>query len=43
MGDKSPKSTEKKKKQSAAEKNQKQSDAHAKAHPSPSVPGKRSK
>ena len=43
MGDKSPKSNERKKKQAAAEKNQKKADASAKAHPAPAVPGKRGK
>ena len=33
MGDKSPKSTERKKK----------SDAHTKAHPAPAIPGKKGK
>lgn len=43
MGDKSPKANEQRKKQQAAEKNQKKSDAHAKAHPAAAVPGKRNK
>ena len=43
MGDKSPKDNERKKKQDAAEKNQKKADAHTRAHPTPAVPGKRSK
>lgn len=43
MGDKSPKANERKKKQDAAEKKQKQGDAHTKAHPVPSAPGKRGK
>lgn len=43
MGDKSPKSNERKKKQDAAQKNQKKADAHTKAHPVPVVPGKRGK
>jgi len=40
MGDKSPKSKERQKKQAAAEKTQKQADAFTKAHPAPVVPGK---
>jgi hypothetical protein len=43
MGDKSPKSKERLKKQDAADKNQKKSDAYTKAHPSPTVPGKKGK
>ena len=43
MGDKSPKSTERKKKQDSAAKNQKKVDAYAKAHPAPVVPGKKGK
>ena len=43
MGDKSPKSTERKKKQAMAEKIQKKSDAYNKAHPAPVMPGKKSK
>jgi hypothetical protein len=43
MGDKSPKANERKKKQDKAEKNQKQADAYAKAHPVPVVPGKKGK
>ena len=43
MGDKSPKSTERKKKQHAAEESQKKADAFAKQHPAPAVPGKQSK
>lgn len=43
MGDKSPKATERKKKQDAAEKKQKQADAYSKAHPTPQVPGKKGK
>ncbi len=43
MGDKSPKSTERKKKQAMAEKNQKKSDAHSKAHPVTAMPGKKGK
>jgi hypothetical protein len=41
MGDKSPKSNERRKKQDAAEKNQKKANAIAKAHPAPAVPGKK--
>jgi hypothetical protein len=41
MGDKSPKSNERKKKQHEAEKNQKKADAFSKAHPAPTVPGKK--
>ena len=41
MGDKSPKANERKKKQDAAEKSQKKSDAFNKAHPAPMVPGKK--
>jgi hypothetical protein len=43
MGDKSPKANERKKKQDAAQKNQKQSDAFNKAHPATPVPGKKTK
>jgi len=43
MGDKSPKSTERKKKQAMAEKAQKKSDAHTKSHPTPAIPGKKGK
>jgi hypothetical protein len=43
MGDKSPKSKERQKKQDAAEKSQKKADAFTKAHPAPAVPGKRDK
>ena len=43
MGDKSPKSNQRKKKQDSAAKNQKKIDAYAKAHPAPVVPGKRDK
>ena len=43
MGDKSPKATERKKKQHDAEKTQKKSDAFNKAHPAPTVPGKKGK
>jgi hypothetical protein len=43
MGDKSPKSTERKKKQHAVEEKQKKADAIAKQHPAPAVPGNRGK
>ena len=43
MGDKSPKSKERNQKQASKEKDQKKSDAYAKAHPAPAVPGKRGK
>ena len=43
MGDKSPKANERKKKQEAAEKNQKKADAHTKAHPVPAAPVKKGK
>jgi hypothetical protein len=43
MGDKSPKSRERKKKQDSAQKSQKKADALAKAHPSPATPVKRGK
>lgn len=43
MGDKSPKSKERMKKQDAADKNQKKANAFAKAHPVPAVPGKKGK
>lgn len=43
MGDKSPKSTERKKKQAMAEKAQKKSEAHTKSHPAPAMPGKKGK
>lgn len=43
MGDKSPKSTERKKKQDAAHKTQLKSAAFAKAHPAPDKPLKGSK
>ena len=43
MGDKSPKSKDRMKKQDTANKNQKKSDAYAKAHPSPSMPAKKGK
>ena len=41
MGDKSPKSKERKQKQDTAEKNQKKSDAYTKAHPAPGAPVKK--
>ena len=43
MGDKSPKSNDRKKKQAAADKNQKQAAAFTKSHPAPTVPGKKGK
>jgi hypothetical protein len=43
MGDKSPKSNERKKKQHVAEEKQKKADAFAKQHPTPAVPGGKSK
>jgi len=43
MGDKSPKSNDRLKKQAATEKNQKQAAAFTKAHPAPVVPGKKGK
>jgi hypothetical protein len=43
MGDKSPKSKERRKKQDAAEKSQKKADANSKANPAPAVPGKKGK
>lgn len=43
MGDKSPKSNGRKKKQDQAEKNQKKSDAYARAHPTPAAPVKKGK
>ncbi len=43
MGDKSPKSNDRKKKQAEAEKSQKKANAFTKAHPSPAVPGKKGK
>ncbi len=43
MGDKSPKSKERKKKQDTAQKSQKKADALAKANPSPTTPLKRGK
>lgn len=41
MGDKSPKSKDKKKKQDSAEKSQKKAAAFAKANPAPGVPAKK--
>ncbi len=43
MGDKSPKSKERQKKQAATEKDQKKADAFTKAHPAAAVPGKKGK
>jgi hypothetical protein len=43
MGDKSPKSNDRKKKQDAAEKKQKEVDAYSKAHPAPQLPSKKGK
>ena len=43
MGDKSPKSKQRQQKQDTAQKSQKKTDAYAKAHPAPSVPGKKGK
>ena len=43
MGDKSPKDRERQKKQDAAVKDQKKTDAYNKAHPAPTVPGKKGK
>ena len=43
MGDKSPKSKERLKKQDAADKNQKKSNAYSMAHPAPTLPGKKGK
>ena len=43
MGDKSPKSNERLKKQDAAEKSRKKAEAFTKAHPAPAVPGKKGK
>ena len=40
MGDKSPKSKERQKKQDTTQKNQKKADAFAKAHPTPANPVK---
>ena len=43
MGDKSPKSKDKKKKQETVDKNQKKAAAIAKANPAPGVPAKKGK
>ena len=43
MGDKSPKSKERKRKQDVAEKTKKKADAFAKAHPQPTEPPKKQK
>ena len=43
MGDKSPKANDRKKKQEAAEKSQKQAAAHTKAHPAAPPIGKKGK
>jgi hypothetical protein len=43
MGDKSPKSRERQKKQDAADKNQKQAAAYTKAHPAPALAVKKAK
>lgn len=43
MGDKSPKSKERQKKQNITQKNQKKADAFAKSNPAPVVPTKRGK
>jgi len=43
MGDKSPKSIARNKKQAVAEKTRKESEAYAKAHPEPEVPAKKKK
>ena len=43
VGDKSPKSNERLKKQDAAEKSRKKAEAFTKAHPAPAVPGKKGK
>jgi len=41
MGDKSPKSKDRQKKQAEAQKSQKKADAYSKAHPVAAVPGKK--
>jgi hypothetical protein len=41
MGDKSPKSKDRQKKQDAANKDQKKTDAYAKAHPTTATPSKK--
>jgi hypothetical protein len=43
MGDKSPKSNDRKKKQAEAEKKQQQAAAFTKAHPAPGLPVKKGK
>jgi hypothetical protein len=43
VGDKSPKAGDRKKKQDSAAKDQKKNDAYTKAHPAPTVPGKKGK
>jgi hypothetical protein len=43
MGDKSPKSKDRQKKQAEAQKSQKKADAYNKSHPVATVPGKKSK
>jgi hypothetical protein len=43
MGDKSPKSKDRQKKQDAANKDQKKTDAYAKAHPAAATPSKKGK
>lgn len=43
MGDKSPKSRDRQKKQDAANKDRKKADAYAKAHPPPAMPSKKGK
>ena len=43
MGDKDPKSKQRQQKQDTTAKNQKKADAYTKAHPAPSVPGKKGK
>ena len=43
MGDKSPKSKDRQKKQDTANKDQKKADAYTKAHPTPATPFKKGK
>jgi hypothetical protein len=43
MGDKSPKANDRLKKQAVTEKTQKQASAYTKAHPAPTLPGKKGK
>jgi hypothetical protein len=43
MGDKSPKSRDRQKKQHAASKEQQKTDAYAKAHPAPALPLKQAR